>query len=217
MRLVAFGGKKGSGKDTMARLVAEFAPTVLGCGARVQTYYLAEPIKECAARYFGVPLAWMRGSAEDKDRVTAVCWESLPNYFRLCVEASSEGRQVPKGPMTVREVMQQVGENLFLDANPRCWLDPFRARIEAESDRYELGVVADLRKPEQVFEIQSLGGRVVYLLRDPNAGRDRHISETALEPGSFSRGRFDAVVDNRNQTVEETWAEVSSRLSVWWA
>jgi hypothetical protein len=79
----------------------------------------------------------------------------------------------------------------------------------------DIGVVADIRKPEQVQAVHDLGGKVIRLLRDPYEGADRHISETALDNGMYDQRNFDLVLDNRSLTLAETHIAICRALRSW--
>jgi hypothetical protein len=116
------------------------------------------------------------------------------------------------GAMTVRELLQQVGEAMFLKMYPRIWLDQFATKVNEE--RADLWLNPGPRKPEQIDEIHRLGGKVIRLLRNPHP-EDRHISETALDLEVYDQSNFDAIIDNRNLTIAETNMEVYQTLFKW--
>jgi hypothetical protein len=200
------------------------------CHPEVETFYVGGPMKEFA-KTFGVPHELVWGDDKAKNTPIHINWEQLPHYHRLLaandrhnrelvdkrnrdlltqVQVESRWRHAPRGPLTARQFLQQIGEEMFLGMDPAYWVKQFKAAVSAS--KADVGLVADPRKPEQVFAIQELGGIVFRLTRDPYEGKDQHVSETALDPDVFDWSSFDEVVDNRNMTVEETNKEVLVRL-----
>lgn len=235
MKLLAFSGRKQSGKDTAARFLIDntlyfftnqehrfFIPMV-------KRYYFGSGMKRFCEEYLGVPKELLWGTDEQKNQLTNIHWEHLPYYRDLWIKLlgdkiskygvdmeqwPKEARR-PRGPMTVRELLQQVGEEMFLKMHPRIWLDRFAAEIKSDEGLIDVAINPDPRKPEQIDEIHRLGGKVIRLLRDPYAGADKHISETALDEGVYDQGNFDAIIDNRDLTVEHTHVKVFEVLSSW--
>jgi hypothetical protein len=258
MKLIAFSGKKQSGKDSACRFLKANADILFphtwqdGYGERaprrtkVETFYVGGPMKEFA-KTFGVPHELVWGDDNMKNTLTDILWETLPQYERLVDEARRRGFQscspdedlshlsvpglvykfrdrpdilgaaldraeskVPKGRMTAREFLQQIGEDMFLPMKASYWVDQFKAAVRAS--KADVGLVADPRKPEQIAAIKELGGITIRLTRDPYEGKDQHISETALDPDKFDWANFDEIIDNRGMTVAETNGEALARL-----
>jgi hypothetical protein len=231
MILLGFSGKKQSGKDIAVRFLRAnarlFWPQCDEIGEPVraphmETFYIGGPMKEFA-KTFGVPHECVWGNDEQKNRFIHIHWEQLPHYERLRQKVNQhnlrlselyvddhitresfirEKRVHPAGPMTGREFLQQIGEEMFLGMDPDYWVKQFQAAVR--DSRAEVGFVADPRKPEQVAAIKELGGIVFRLTRDPYCGQDRHISETALDPENYDWANFDAIVDNASLTVRGT-------------
>jgi hypothetical protein len=247
MLLIAFTGKKQSGKDSACRFLRANATRLwpklvpflnksvsespdYPVPPQVETFYVGGPMKEFA-KTFGVPHELVWGDDKAKNTLIDINWEQLPHYHRLLalndrwnrelmeqrnnglksqVTVEKEWRHPPRGPLTARQFLQQIGEEMFLGMDPMYWVKQFKAAVAAS--KADVGLVADPRKPEQVVAVQELGGIVFRLTRDPYEGKDQHISETALDPENFDWSLFDEVVDNRTMTVEETNKEVLARL-----
>jgi hypothetical protein len=150
-------------------------------------------------------------------------------------------RVLPCG-RTVREMLQIVGTNWFRHAWDDCWINAYKKRLAAVTgflSREGAAVIftPDVRFPNELRMVQSMGGKVFRLLRDPFNSADQHESETALDeilkdnistmaaesslpkqwevavfhppaPGKL----FDLVYDNREKTLDETKVWVNERL-----
>lgn len=237
MKLLAFSGKKQSGKDTAARFVKRNAELFWGDSQHaweepplVVTLYFGGPMKDFAENWLGVEHHKLWGTDEQKNELTHVRWQDLPHYDRLAREIGvrlvrrygcfvatwpEEHERIPTGPMTGRQLLQQIGEEMFLTMNPRIWTGCFKRDFEAFSGTDGMVLVADPRKPEQIDTIHELGGKVIRFSRDPYASADRHISEIALDVGNYDQRNFDAIIDNANLSIRETHAQVLELLIRW--
>jgi hypothetical protein len=108
----------------------------------------------------------------------------------------------PKGLMTARQVMQEIGTGVGRCMNPNIWHEALVRQIE--KDAFQHAFVSDLRFPDELAAIQAAGGFVVRLTRDIHKGTDQHQSEHALNPDVFDWSKFDAIIDNANMTESET-------------
>ncbi len=225
MKLLAFSGKKQSGKDTAASFLVSKSQVLFGT-RNVKVYYFGKPMKDFAEFSLGVPHELLCGTDEQKNRPTHIKWGNLPHFWKLFVQklskegwsaASNWAAEYENRYITGRELLQQIGEEMFLDMNPRIWIDKFAREVQTDAAGYavEIGINADPRKPEQIDMIHRLGGKVIRLLRDPYQGTDRHVSEVALDPEVYDQSNFDAVIDNRNMTPEEKNLAILNVLADW--
>jgi hypothetical protein len=175
MKIIAFSGKKQSGKTTALLHVAK----QLISGYVIVNF--ADTLKIIVARTFvpaadlpkGIePIKWID---ENKDTV------------------------LPCG-MTVRAMLQTLGTDVFRALWEPVWLNAFRHRLPKEAESGKVTVlVGDVRFPNELALIHELGGKVIRLTRDPNAGNDQHASETALD----NEKDFDAFIDNGALAVDQ--------------
>lgn len=160
--IIGISGKKGSGKSTVGRYLEEQ-------GGFLKISF-ADPLKKICADLFGIPISVLNGSEELKNTP---------------IEIADGTRLIP------RKVMQDVGARMR-EIWPECWVAAWKAQVRATwMQGCRPIVVDDVRYPNEVDAIHRLGGVVVRLTRNPNAG-DAHESEIALD--GFDR--FDAVFDN---------------------
>jgi hypothetical protein len=115
-------------------------------------------------------------------------------------ESLDHGSAVRKtGPMSVREVLQYWGTEIFRRQYQDVWADACIRAVRKSNTVF--AVITDCRFANEVEAVQKAGGRVVRLTRIvfPN---DMHVSETSLDPKKFDWGRFDFVIDNSKMGVE---------------
>ena len=193
----------------------------------------AVPIKEFTINYLGVPREWAYGDNQAKENLTDIFWESLPHYERLCEQTRERvigelaeetppyelkfiqlyDAIVPRGRMTVRQLLEEVGEAMFLSMNPRVWTDFFKREVQRLPDNAVV-LNDDLRKPEQVDCVRELGGKVIRLPRCPYPG-DTSRAETALDQDVYDWGKFNYVLRNARQTLRQSEEDLYDILLTW--
>jgi hypothetical protein len=208
MKFIGIAGRKRSGKDTVANYLKEQVRHLLKDELlpSAKVYRLADGIREFCVDYLGVPHddMWMD---DRKDKPTHLRWEDLPHYDRIVRGISDDGdrefpmedpiflwnyveERRPKGYLTVRQVLQQIGE-MMCWLHPTIWIDRLKQRMDQDYnvEMVDLAIICDVRKPIEIEHIQGWGGKVMWLPRclDPT---DRHYSEVAL----LGYTGFDAVL-----------------------
>lgn len=86
---------------------------------------------------------------------------------------------IPFGPMTGRQILQQVGTEIFRRMNEFIWVDATLRQIFL--DNPDIAVIDDVRFPGEVEAIKECEGIVIRLQRAPFRGKDEHESESALD------------------------------------
>jgi hypothetical protein len=218
---VAISGKKGSGKDELARLINARLDSRFGS---VITHF-ADPLKEICIRLFGLDSKLVYGSNTDKQSFTNVLWDGLPLKVRVKYATQGvkfheeEDREIPVpriGPMTIRELLQVMGTDIFRErVYNNIWAEyPFKQNwdsMEQGEVREPTHVVfiADCRFPNEVAETLKNGGIVIRVVR--NTGHiDNHPSETALDNYDWNQPSH-FLIDN-NGSLDELRNE-STRLA----
>lgn len=227
MTIIAISGKKGSGKTTVRdHLLKVFA------GAR--PFSFAGAIKRLCVDVMGLRPEQVYGSDADKNTPTRYLWESLPHYqaivarlrteatercaheYQGCDEAAwqelvrrAESVTFPAGPMTARQVMQEVG-TMGRMMHEDLWAEACLRDIAASGAA--VAVIDDLRYENELRLVQGAGGVVVRLTRF-TTGHDPHSSETALDPKAFDWSRFNAVVDNSDCDIAASCARTVDALA----
>ena len=113
---------------------------------------------------------------------------------------------VPALGMNVRQLLQFFGTDIVRGIWSEAWVNAWKNRVlDSKSAKYVL--VGDVRFPNEVQAIQSIGGKVIRLTRAPHP-EDAHASETELDGWGVKDESnpvgFDAIVDNANKTIEQT-------------
>lgn len=197
--LVGISGAAGGGKSTIAMLLAKH----LG---DVDVRPLAEPLKFVCRDILGIPERLLYGSDADKQTLTDIRQRDMPHW--VGGPASYRDEAFGAKFLTVREVLQQMGTEVFRKMRPRCWIDSMLWHRKACTAAWMF--VDDVRFIDEADAIRAAGGRVVRLLRSSGSS-DTHSSETALD----AYAGFDLVVDNRDESATVTASFVLSALEGW--
>lgn len=214
-KIVVIAGKKGAGKDTIGKFLQSRLPNS-------KIYHFADKLKEFCVEYLDIPKELAYGTDEQKNTVSHLRWEQMPFYdrmknkivieqakkqfnqftdvVRLSNHLCNEFDKKYDAFMTVREVLQYVGTELFRDSfGGKYWVNQLHKQIK--KDNLDVAIVCDCRFPEEVMWGKE-NGIVIKLTRGIQG--DGHTSETALDAENFDQSYFSAIIDNQNQRLETT-------------
>lgn len=193
--IIAFAGRKQSGKTTCAEFVAkcfdeagllyEYHKNTRNKGLiinynKAKVYNFADPLKEdICINILGLTHDQCYGSDDKKNELVNCYWENKQ--------------------LTAREVMQFVGTDIFRKIQNNVWADATINKIASGS--YGLAIIADCRFPNEVEAIKNAGGFIIKLNRNPF--NSDHSSETALDSTNYNYANFDLVLSNENMTIDE--------------
>ena len=188
MSIIAFAGRKQSGKSTLCTQVVNFIYDLEQLEDQAVIYNFADPLKNLCMDILGLSFDQCHGTDDQKNE--------LVNCYK-------DGNQ-----MTARQVLQVVGTEFFRSIQHNVWADATIRRIQ--QDNPLVALIGDCRFPNEVEAVKKAGGTVIKLTR--NLYNSDHASETALDPENYDQSNFDLVVDNQNMTIEEQWRVVISYI-----
>lgn len=178
-KIVAFAGRKQSGKTTCSEAVAEIFDRIFGSDSSV-IYNFADPLKkDICMNILGLTHDQCYGSDDSKNELVDCYWDNKQ--------------------LSAREVMQFVGTDIFRKMQTGVWANATINKITKENP--PLAIIADCRFPNEVEAIKKAGGIVIKLTRNPH--NSNHDSETALDQDKYDQSNFDIVILNHNMTIEE--------------
>lgn len=182
-KIVAFAGRKQSGKTTCADSVLKFTYEI-SPNASVKIYNFADLLKnDICINILGLTYDQCYGTDEQKNELTNNYWDN--------------------NQLTAREVMQIIGTDIFRKMQLNVWADATIKKIQKENP--DLAIIADCRFPNEVEAIKNVGGNIIKLNRNPF--NSNHASEIALDANQFNQSKFDLVVFNENLTIpQQTYA-----------
>lgn len=162
--LLGITGKKGHGKDTLAKALAQQIPGL-------SILHFADPLKEMCREVFRLTDEQLWG--EHKDDLL-----SIPVYLddfmhRMEDAAGLKLRRRYQWANTPRQVLQRFGTDYVRDERPDYWMEKMEQRL----DENPLAVVADVRFLNEAELIKGRGGKVVRVIREGVKSKDDHSSE----------------------------------------
>ena len=176
-KIIAFAGRKQSGKTTCSEFVANiFTGNLLGVA---QIYNFADPLKKLCIDILGLSYDQCYGSDENKNELVDCYWD---------------GKQ-----LSARDVMQLVGTDMFRTMKHNVWSEAVIRRIH--NDKHDLAIIADCRFPNEVDVIKKAEGFVIKLNRNPF--NSNHSSEVALDTNHYDQNNFDLVIDNQHLSISQ--------------
>lgn len=177
-KIIAFAGRKQSGKTTSSEFIAHiFEDRFLG---KSRIYNFADPLKkDICMNILGLTNDQCYGSDDKKNELVNCYWDNKQ--------------------LTAREVMQFVGTDVFRKMQNNVWADATINKIRMEN--LDLAIIADCRFPNEVEAIKNAGGLVIKLNRNPF--NSDHSSETALDSCNYDYRHFDLIVSNEHLSIDE--------------
>ncbi len=196
-KIIGFSGKKGSGKDTLAKFLFENSVDLFGVEASIHSF--AGPMKNVCIELFGLNYDQVFGTDDDKNTLTNYKWEDFP----INLEKKT-------GFMTAREFLQEFGTAIARKINPNVHIEAcFRKIIK---DKAALNFITDVRFSNEAQAIHNAGGIIIRLTREIDS--DTHQSETELDN---KLDIFDLVLDNRKlNKFQQSQALVQRLKEIGW-
>ncbi len=180
MNIIAFAGRKQSGKTTCSEFVQTYANASIPPFNDSKIYNFADPLKnDICINILGLTYDQCYGTDDQKNQLVNCYWDDKQ--------------------LTAREVMQMVGTDMFRAMQKNVWSDATIRKINKE--KKQLAIIADCRFPNEVEAVHDAGGLVIKLTRNPH--NSDHSSEMALDPERFDPSIFDLVIDNSRMTIKE--------------
>jgi len=179
-KIIAFAGRKQSGKTTCSEFVAKYFNGAVEPFNGAKIYNFADPLKkDICMNILGLTYEQCYGDDIDKNTVTDIEWDNKR--------------------LTAREVMQFVGTDIFRKMKNDVWAGATVTKINNEKP--QLAIVADCRFPNEVERIKNAGGLVIKLTRNPY--NSDHASETALDEINYANSNFDLIIYNENINIQQ--------------
>ena len=174
-KIIAFAGRKQSGKTTSA----EFVSNLFYQFGDSKIYNFADPLKNLCIDILGLEYNQCYGSDEDKNQLVNCYWDNKQ--------------------LTAREVLQIVGTDMFRKMQNHVWSNATIRQILREQPN--VAIIADCRFPNEVDAIKNVGGIVIKLTRNPY--NSNHASEIALDPDQYDQFNFDLIIENNDISITE--------------
>lgn len=178
-RILAFSGRKQSGKSTGAQYV-ESIITTHSLPISYRTYSFADPLKkDICMDILGLTYEQCYGSDEAKNTMTKLVWQGEK--------------------LTARRAMEVIGTDIFRELYNPVWVEATINKIKR--DDIDLAIIPDCRFPNEVDSILDDNGYVIRLDLDPFNAQSN--SESALDKHNYDWSRFSCVIPNGGMTIHE--------------
>lgn len=198
--IIGIAGKKKSGKDTIAKHLE------VTYGFKI--YHYADAMKEFCRDYLGLDEKLLWGTDEDKATLTKYRFYDLYNIGCTLLGIKKELESLDSGYMSYRQILQYFGTEVFRAFDPDFHIKNLFRKIKRDNAKDV--AIADIRYQNEITPIENQGGFVLRLTRR-QLKEDNHISETALDNYPFKY-----IIDNQNQTVQETFREIDDLVRNIW-
>jgi hypothetical protein len=188
--IIAFAGRKQSGKTTCSEFVQKIINGLIEPYNNSKIYNFADPLKQdICMNILGLSKDQCYGTDEQKNELVNCYWDN--------------------NQLTAREVMQLVGTDMFRSMQRNVWSDATIRKIKKENP--SMAIIADCRFPNEVDAVKDAGGYVIKLTRNPYSSN--HSSETALDDNTYDQSNFDLIIDNRILNILEQNSAIQEFLT----
>lgn len=193
-KVIIFSGRAQAGKDTAAEFTKRWLEQRGYCG--VSHVACAGYLKEVCQHIFGIPKEDLWGDAAAKDKLTQVHVDALPTApLHL-------GKIHSTGYLSIRQLLQYVGSDIFRQMYPDCWANYARNLIIEKN--YTVALITDARFPNEIDIFQNDPRFTTILIRlQRNPLAMTHKSETALDNYQPSDSLSVFTLDNSNMSIDE--------------
>lgn len=178
MYKIAITGKANSGKNTLGKLLSEeFVRRGNLCEPITKYIAFADPVKNIARLMFpNLPRKYLVGPSKFRTK-------TIPGAFKNGI------------PLTVRQLLIDIGTEIGRQYNDSVWLDAFDVAFKKAEKAYKVVIVTDVRFRNEFDHLKKQGFFHIKLLRNSDSTSiSSHISETNQE--SIKNEEFDYILDN---------------------
>lgn len=165
----------------------------------IKVYHFADPLKELCIDLFGLNADHVYGNDDDKNQLTNISWDLLPNNSNKT------------GLISVREFLEYFGTKIIRKIKTNAWSEYTLKKILREQS--EIAIIPDVRFPNEVEAIKSSGGHIIRLTR--NVFDSSSEPESALDKNVFDWANFDSVIDNSNGTIQQLCDNIKNLSYAW--
>ena len=178
MNIIAFSGRKQSGKSTSAEYLESVYKSYfpeLNC----KIYSFANPLKtDICINILGMTYDQCYGSDIDKNTLTDLSWNGEK--------------------LTARRAMEVIGTDIFRQLLNNVWVKATILKIQKEKP--DLAIIPDCRFPNEVDALLDHNAYVIRLTLDPFHSLSN--SESALDTDKYDWNKFSLVINNQDANIE---------------
>lgn len=216
LKLVGIHGKMGSGKSTVARLIAAHAQQKK-IPAKIHAF--AAPLKELCSEVYDYPFELNYADGGKAVRPAWACFPHEQKIFYPMISAAMFARSMPSGysdfvqhleqklvdinahiatqfnaihngkrePITVGRILQTVGQAFRDVMGEDHWVDLFLGEMYDSSRTRRVVIVEDVRYQNEARALMARGAKLINVVRPGMPGDSRD----ALHPSEVGLDRFE--------------------------
>lgn len=195
-KVMAFAGRKRSGKTMMATAIKENYDNGIVLSVANQLKYLCCEILNIN---FGDLIS-------KKDNGYKFNIKPDEKWFNIISQRTGIDYNIIKdeiGNVTfgdVRQVLQVIGTDLIRKYNPEWHIDKTIEQIKANNDKIIL--IDDVRFPNEIEKLRDIGAKVVFVIRPFNFSISNHVSETSVTWKDFNID--DIIINDKSKNYVAT-------------
>jgi hypothetical protein len=188
-KIIIVCGKAQSGKST----TCDYLNNKL---LNSKIFNFADELKLICYKLFGVNIKYLYGSNEEKNNLTEIQWSQLP-----CCTVDFKNKFNDKY-LTIRELLQVLGTNIFRKMYYNCWVQSTYNNICNSFKKYS--IIADCRFPNEIdFLVDKKTHDVIVIKLNRNPLNLTHYSETALDNFNWSKIEKLIEIDNTHLSLDQ--------------
>lgn len=196
-KIIAFAGRKRSGKGMLAKGMREYSPNVV-------IIAVADSLKLLCCKLLKITYDELTQMKDDGTTFEAKVDDYWVSTIKHEVKISDNIIRNEIGGRVftnVREVLQIIGTDLIRKYSPDWHIDKTIERIKSYGDD-KIVVVEDVRFPNEKRKIEEIGGDVYFIIRPNYWDVSNHPSEKALKYTDFNDNRIIINEYSKEQMIE---------------
>lgn len=196
-KIIAFAGRKRSGKGMLAKGMREYSPNVV-------IIAVADSLKFLCCKLLNRTYDELNQMKDDGTTFEAKVDDYWVSTIKHEVKISDNIIRNEIGGRVftnVREVLQIIGTDLIRKYSPDWHIDKTIERINSYGDD-KIVVVEDVRFPNEKRRIEEIGGDVYFIIRPNYWDVSNHPSEKALKYTDFNDNRIIINEYSKEQMIE---------------
>ena len=196
-KIIAFAGRKRSGKGMLAKGMREYSPNVV-------IIAVADSLKLLCCKLLKITYDELTQMKDDRTTFEAKVDDYWVSTIKHEVKISDNIIRNEIGGRVftnVREVLQIIGTDLIRKYSPDWHIDKTIEHIKSYGDD-KIVVVEDVRFPNEKRRIEEIGGDVYFIIRPNYWDVSNHPSEKALKYTDFNDNRIIINEYSKEQMIE---------------
>ena len=196
-KIIAFAGRKRSGKGMLAKGMREYSPNVV-------IIAVADSLKFLCCKLLNRTYDELNQMKDDGTTFEAKVDDYWVSTIKHEVKISDNIIRNEIGGRVftnVREVLQIIGTDLIRKYSPDWHIENTIERIKSYGDD-KIIAIDDMRFPNEKRKIEEIGGDVYFMIRPNYWDVSNHPSETALKYTDFNDNRIIINEYSKEQMIE---------------